>query len=96
MNSCVIYCDPPYKDTDQYKINGEDGFNFNEFEEWISEQKYPCVVSSYKAPKGCTEVVAFRTRSLMAGASGSVVLEKLFVPNKYKEWYYENIDIEVV
>lgn len=41
----VIYCDPPYKNTNDYKID----FNHNDFYDWCRNQKN-CFISSYAMP----------------------------------------------
>ena len=41
----VIYCDPPYANTNSYKID----FNHNEFYNWCRNQKN-CFISEYTTP----------------------------------------------
>lgn len=43
----IIYCDPPYADTDKYDKNG---FNHDEFWQWVRDCEHPVYVSEYSAP----------------------------------------------
>jgi len=43
----VVYCDPPYADTDQYKAGD---FDSAAFWEWVRSRDYPVYVSEYSAP----------------------------------------------
>lgn len=43
----VVYCDPPYADTDQYKAGD---FDSAAFWEWVRTRDYPVYVSEYSAP----------------------------------------------
>jgi site-specific DNA-adenine methylase len=48
LEKSVIYCDPPYEDTKEYKFGS--GFNYVQFWNWFRECPYPVYVSSYRAP----------------------------------------------
>ena len=59
----VIYCDPPYENTNEYK---EGGFNHAAFYEWVAAQTVPVYFSSYKiSDKRFKLVKAINTRSLL-------------------------------
>lgn len=64
--SCVIYCDPPYRGTAEY-LNK---FNFNEFDDWCREHKDNVFISEYNMPKDFRMISAIGKRSLLA-ANGS-------------------------
>lgn len=49
LKDAVIYCDPPYENTKQYRF-GQD-FDYTEFWEWFENSPYPIYVSSYEAPE---------------------------------------------
>lgn len=62
----IIYCDPPYENTAEYK---EGGMNHKHFYEWVMSQPVPVYVSSYKATDERLKLVkAINTRSLLAAA----------------------------
>ena len=47
ISNSVIYCDPPYRGTAEYADNG---FNHNEFDDWVRKLKYDVFISEYDAP----------------------------------------------
>lgn len=49
LENAVIYCDPPYENTKQYRFGRS--FDYKEFWEWFENSPYPIYVSSYKAPR---------------------------------------------
>lgn len=62
----VVYCDPPYEDTAEYR---ERGFNHKAFYDWVMSRDYPVYVSSYKVSDPRLKMVkAINTRSLMNSA----------------------------
>jgi hypothetical protein len=62
-NKPLVYCDPPYEDTAEYR---EGGFNHKAFYEWVMTRPYPVYVSSYKVSDDRLKLVkAINTRSLM-------------------------------
>lgn len=82
-DDAVIYCDPPYADTHEYKA---DGFDHDAFYEWCLEQTQPLFISEYNMPKGDFVCVAqWRKASLRnseAGKDRAFKTEKLFRPRK--------------
>lgn len=50
LKNCVIYCDPPYKDTKQYGVNKN--FNYEEFWDWVRKlsEDNIVLVSEHQAP----------------------------------------------
>lgn len=60
----VVYCDPPYENTAEYR---EGGFDHKTFYEWCMTRPYPVYVSSYKVSDQRFKLVkAVNTRSLLA------------------------------
>lgn len=73
---CVIYCDPPYKDTAGYGVD----FDHEAFYEWARQQTAPLFISEYQMPD---DFVCVATIPKVSGASGrgaKITEEKLFVP----------------
>lgn len=62
----VVYCDPPYEGTAEYK---EGSFNHKAFYDWVAAQTYPVYFSSYNIDDDRFKLVkAINTRSLLASA----------------------------
>jgi site-specific DNA-adenine methylase len=77
-NKSIIYCDPPYEATEEYR---EGGFEHKTFYDWCMEQKAPVYISSYDVKdKRLKLVKSIKTRSLL-NSSGS----------KKVRYNYENI-----
>lgn len=77
-NNPAIYCDIPYKGTEEYK---EGGFNHDIFYEWFSSLEYPAYMSEYDAP--FEDVDAFSHRSsLSATNNNKKTVERLFFNGK--------------
>lgn len=65
-NGALVYCDPPYENTAEYR---EGGFDHKAFYEWVMTRPYPVYVSSYKVSDPRLKLVkAINTRSLLASA----------------------------
>ena len=47
-DNAMIYCDPPYWDSD---FDGYKGIDFDEFVEWVRKQKHPCYISHYMSER---------------------------------------------
>lgn len=45
----VVYCDPPYANTDARGCNGK-GFDTDAFWKWVRTRDFPIYVSEYIAP----------------------------------------------
>ena len=82
-DDAVIYCDPPYADTHEYKA---DGFDHDAFYSWCLEQTQPLFISEYNMPKDEFVCVAeWRKASLFrseANKARTIKIEKLFRPRK--------------
>ena len=83
-DNSVIYCDPPYFNTERYK----DAIDYNEFWEWC--RKKSCnndvIISEYNAPNDFKCIWNCNIKSI---AKGKVVIatEKLFVHESLYEKY---------
>jgi len=75
----IVYCDPPYENTAEYK---EGGFDHKEFYEWVMTRTFPVYLSSYKISDPRLKLIkAVKTRSLLASAytdKASYNYEKLY------------------
>ena len=82
----VIYCDIPYRGTDEY-ISGQ--FDYEKFYAWCEKQKELVVISEYDMPEDrfcCVESVQKRSL-LSAKGAGELKTEKLFVPKHQIEMW---------
>lgn len=62
----VVYCDPPYEGTAEYR---EGGFDHKAFYQWCMTREFPVYVSSYKVSDERFKLIkAVKTRSLLASA----------------------------
>ena len=81
MPDSIIYCDIPYKDTDEYTSGA---FDHDAFYKWCAQQKELVVVSSYEMPEDfiCINQIEHRQTLGMGkhGKKGNKVMEKLFIP----------------
>ena len=60
-DSCLIYADPPYKNTDN---RGYAAFDYAAFETWLAEmaeKEQPVYVSEYTCPEGCSVVASTKS-----------------------------------
>ena len=82
----VVYCDPPYRGTDEYKNE----FDHERFYDWCCQQKELVLVSEYEMPRGrFTEVWSKNHRSRLSGTANNGVTERLFVPTRQLAKYRE-------
>lgn len=90
----VVYADPPYKAT---CIEGYQGFNYDQFEEWLSIVPFPVIVSEYTCPDDCV-VVATREKNniLSATVNDRKVVEKLCVQERFLDEYHEMMNKQPV
>ena len=72
----VIYCDPPYKNTQEYGIQ----FDSDAFWEWARTRNYPVYVSEYQAPEDFVSIWSKEKRVLLSSESLTAPrVEHLFV-----------------
>ncbi len=76
----VVYCDPPYKNTDGYGIH----FDTDAFWEWVRTRNYPVYVSEYQAPEDFVSIWNKEKRSLFNSKGLSAPkIEHLFVHKRF-------------
>ena len=80
----IVYCDPPYKGTAEYK---EGGFNHVKFWQWVREKSKtnPVYVSEYNAPNDFKVIRSFSQKSTLQGGVQKHTNqpdEKIFVYNQ--------------
>ena len=78
----IIYCDPPYAGTSEYK---EGSFNHAEFWEWCRKvsKTNKIYISEYFAPKDFEPLLSFSQKSTLQGGSqqhNNQPKERLFIP----------------
>lgn len=81
----VIYCDPPYKDTDGYGID----FDHEAFCDWCEKQTALVLISEYWMPEDRFVCIAeFERKSTFSATNNSLSrIEKVFVPKGQLEMY---------
>lgn len=81
----VIYCDPPYKNTEKYRVD----FNYENFYEWCGKQKQLVIISEYEMPQDRFICIAEKEkRSLMCKDDNTTKkIEKLFIPKHQYQMY---------
>ena len=86
-NECVIYCDIPYKGTQEYHHDGKKlEFDYEAFYNWVRDKAkdgYKIYISEYQMPSDFKEILTIDTSSRLNDKSPKKVKEKLFK--------YENI-----
>ena len=90
----VIYCDPPYINTDPriYKdAIRESGFNHAEFYDWCEAQKGLVVLSEYTAPADRFTCVWSKEKRVLAGGAKCQIkkVERLFVVKGHEDDYWD-------
>ena len=88
----VIYCDPPYSETNTYskKSSTRQPFNHAEFYDWCCEQEELVLVSEYNMPADrFTEVWSTSHVQSLCATKTSEVTERLFVPTRQLGKYRE-------
>lgn len=81
-------CDIPYKDTREYRHN-KDAFAHDAFYAWAEAQTHPVFVCEYWMPEDRFFCIAEFDRISTFSATNNAmrVKEKLFMPNKWKDWW---------
>lgn len=87
-SNAVVYCDPPYRGTNQKGYEHAGSFDCEAFDEWLSRVPLMCVVSEYTCPNGCVEVASKQKQvSMAANGKGAKAEEKLFVQERFVDEY---------
>lgn len=77
----VIYCDIPYKGTNDYSV----GFDYDKFYDWCGRQTEPLFISEYWMPEDRFDcVLEIEHRSLICATENQSVIERVFVPKGQK------------
>ena len=88
-SECVIYCDPPYINTEGYYKqtlkNGKTSFNHAEFYDYVeslARRGYKVFISEYEMPKDRFKSVfsVAKSQTLNGKGAGAIKQEHLFVP----------------
>ena len=81
-DECVIYCDIPYKGTQEYNHDGAKiSFDYEAFYNWVrdkAKQGYKVYISEYQMPSDFKEILTIDTNSRLNDKSPKKVKEKLF------------------
>ena len=78
----VVYCDPPYKNTNDYGIK----FDSDAFWEWARTRNYPVYVSEYQAPDDFVSICSKEKRSILNDKSPTAPrTENLFVHKRFAD-----------
>lgn len=86
----IIYADIPYRDTAGYgKTERKNDFGYDSFYLWAENQEAPVFISEYWMPEDRFLCIAeFDRMSTLSATNNSMrVVEKVFLPNKWKEWW---------
>lgn len=80
----MVYCDPPYSNTEKY--NGLE-FDHDAFYEWVRSRDYPVYFSEYNAPDDFTCIWSKEKIRLMAGGKSAhnKATEKLFIHKRFAQ-----------
>ena len=75
----IIYCDPPYKNTGQYRTVGT--FDFDAFYSWCEAQTLPVYISEYSMPEDrFVPVAAFTVTRKLSAKKSNICPEKIWRP----------------
>lgn len=81
LPNSVIYCDIPYRGTDDYESGKLNSFDYDRFYYWAERQTEPTFISEYWMPEDRFECIQeFAHRSILSASANNLVCEKLFVP----------------
>jgi len=85
QNNSIIYCDPPYENTEKYTTGD---FDTKKFWEWNRQKSKEHLIftSEYKAP---SDFICFWEKEQVNSLNNKIALEKLFVHERYKKQYPE-------
>lgn len=89
-DASFYYADPPYRNTSGY---GDKVFDFDGFDEWLATVDKPVIVSEYTQPAGTVEVARIDRYSTL-GKNDHKVVERLFIQERYLDWYKEQMKEE--
>ena len=81
-NDCIIYLDPPYKDTASYLSGSFNHGEFYDYVESLARQGYKVFISEYEMPKDRFKSVfsVVKRQQLHHLGAGAIKQENLFIP----------------
>lgn len=84
----IIICDIPYFQTREYRHN-KDAFDHEAFYTWAEAQTQPVFICEYWCPEDRFFCIAeFDRVSTFSATNNSMrVKERVFMPNKWREWW---------
>lgn len=85
-DNCIVYCDPPYANTNHYGLNGSK-FDNDAFWEWARHCKRPVFISEYEAPKDFICIAEIPTTSKIAAKTSKRAIEKIFIRASDLEYF---------
>ena len=77
-DNSIVYCDPPYANTNHYGLNGS-RFDNEAFWEWARLCRQPVFISEYEAPKDFICIAEIPTTSKIAAKTSKRAIEKIFI-----------------
>lgn len=81
----IVYVDPPYRGTNCHAYNG---FDFDDFDEWLRTVPNLTIISEYTAPPECVEIAHRQKRvTLAANDNTKEADELLLVPARQLDRY---------
>jgi len=83
----VVYCDPPYRGCAGYGLE----FDHDKFYRWCQTRSFPVFVSEYNMPQGFSPIYELPKRQLYSGGNGKLVIEKLFVQERFANQYKRSL-----
>ena len=90
----MVYCDPPYRNTNGY--DGKSGFGDDDFYapfyDWCLNADFPVFISEYEMPEPFAVYAEFDKNCLLDGYKREKKLkrkERIYVPPKTAEWLKE-------
>ena len=78
----VVYCDPPYKGTMEYK---DSGFDYLRFYDWLRTRDFPVYVSEYAMPDDFAAVWSKNKTCSFGASNNQKVKEHLFVHKRFAD-----------
>lgn len=81
----VVYCDPPYKNTENYRHTKEK-FDHDRFWQWVRTRDYIVYVSEYSAPDDFVSIFDKKRGGLQNGsgkANNTTHIEHLFIHRRF-------------
>lgn len=85
-DNCIVYCDPPYANTNHYGMN-RSKFDNDTFWEWARRCRQPVFISEYDAPKDFICIAEIPAASKIAAKASKRVSEKIFIRASDLEYF---------